>query len=335
MKRYGDLYDKIISIDNLRLADKKARKGKKKSYGVVIHDRNSNSNIIKLHEDLKNKTYKTSKYNIFTIFTTKERTIYQLPYYPDRIVHHAVMNIMEPIWVSMFTKDTFSCIKKRGIHGCLKQVKLGLMDVENTTYCLKLDIRKYYPSIDHTILKEIIRKKIKCEDTLDMLDEVIDSAEGIPIGNYLSQFFANLYLTYFDHWIKENKRVTYYYRYADDMVILHSEKDYLWRIFYDIRDYLNSKLNLEIKANYQVFPVEARGIDFVGYVLRHNYVLIRKTIKSNFCQKVAKLRKIKISEKEFKMQTSAWTGLCKFADCNNLTNKMKYESNVHKQTRCI
>lgn len=328
MKRVGNLYDKIISIENLELADKNARKGKLKSYGVRLHDMNRENNILKLHEQLKNKTYKTSEYNIFKIYEPKERDIYQLPYFPDRIVHHAVMNILEPIWVSMFTADTFSCIKGRGIHGCWKKVKEALKDEENTKYCLKVDIKKYYPSIDHEILKSLIRKKIKCNDTLELLDEIIDSADGVPIGNYLSQYFANIYLTYFDHYVKEKMKVKYYFRYADDMVFLHQDKKELRKIYKEINTYLKDELKLEIKRNYQIFPTQIRGIDFVGYVFRNSHTLIRKSIKQNFCRKIAKLLKRKLNNKEFKQGIAAWLGWCKYSNSINLLNKIAYERGI-------
>ena len=158
---------------------------------------------------LKNKTFQTSDYDIFKIYKPKERDIYRLPYYPDRIVHHAVMNILEPVWVSIFTADTYSCIKGKGIHSAVRSLQKALnSDNEGTEYCLKLDIRKFYPTINHDILKDIIAKKIKDKDVLWLLGNIIDSVpdkEGVPIGNYLSQYFANLYLAYFDHWIKEVK----------------------------------------------------------------------------------------------------------------------------------
>ena len=119
MKRIGNLYEKVIAIDNLKLADEKARKGKLHSYGVQQHDKNREANILALHESLKNGTFKTSQYHVFTIFEPKERQIYQLPYFPDRILHHAVMNILEPIWVSVFTHDTYSCIKDTR-HSCVR-----------------------------------------------------------------------------------------------------------------------------------------------------------------------------------------------------------------------
>jgi RNA-directed DNA polymerase len=289
MKRIGNLYDKICSLDNLRLADERARRGKRRSYGVKFHDRNRESNILKLHHQLKNKTFKTSPYEIFKIYEPKERDIYRLPYFPDRIMHHAVMNIMEPIWMSIFTADTYSCIKGRGIHTCAAKLKKALQeDHQHTRYCLKLDIRRFYPTIDHQILKDILSRKIKDKDVMWLLGEVIDSAAGVPIGNYLSQYFANIYLAYFDHWIKEDRKVKYYYRYADDIVVLAETKKELHQLFQEIRSYLEHNLKLEIKDNYQIFPVEKRGIDFVGYRFWHTHTLLRKRIKKNFAKAIAK-----------------------------------------------
>lgn len=185
MKRLNGLFDQIVSMENLQLADAKARKNKKKSIGVKIHDRYREANLVSLHEALVNGTFRTSKYHTFTIFEPKERLIFRLPYYPDRILHHAIMNVLEPIWVKLFVANTYSCIKNRGIHACARDVRYALKnDPEGTRYCLKLDIRKFYPSIDHSILKRIIRRKIKDNRLLNLLDEIIDSVEnGVPIGN--------------------------------------------------------------------------------------------------------------------------------------------------------
>ena len=330
MRRIGNLYEKIISLDNLRLADQKARKGKTNTYGVNKHDENREQNIQKLHEQLKAGTFKTSEYEVFKIYEPKERDIYRLPYYPDRIVHHAVMNIMEPIWCSIFTEDTYSCIKGKGIHAAAKKLKKDLQtDPEGTRYCLKIDIKKYYPSIDHDILKVIIRRKIKDKRLLALLDEIIDSAEGVPIGNYLSQYFANLYLAYFDHWIKENKRVKYYYRYADDKVFLASTKEKLHQLLSEIRKYLKINLKLTIKNNYQIFPVAARGIDFVGYVFFHTHTLMRKSIKQNLCRKISRINKrdTRPTSEEFKQEICSWWGWAKYCDSKHLINKLLKQSN--------
>lgn len=328
MKRIGNLYNKIISVENLYLADERARKGKLKSYGVMVHDKNRENNILLLHKQLTDKTFETSPYDTFTIFEPKERLIFRLPYFPDRIVHHAIMNVLEPIWVSVFTQDTFSCIKGRGIHGAMRKVKLAMKDAENTRYCLKIDIRKFYPSIDHDVLKMIIRKKIKCIDTLWLLDNIIDSANGVPIGNYLSQYFANLVLTYFDHWIKEDKKIKYYFRYADDMVFLSSSKEELHHLLYDIRNYL-SALKLELKGNYQVFPLgdthkdkHSRGLDFVGYVFYHNETRIRKCIKQNFCKAASRYNKRNLPAKEYKQKLCSWFGWAKHSNSNYLLKKI-------------
>lgn len=326
MKRIGNLYEKIVAVENLELADKKARRGKLRSYGVRRHDMNREANILALHEALKNKTFRTSPYETFIIHDPKEREIYRLPYYPDRIVHHAIMNVLEPIWVSVFTTDTFSCIKDRGINGCMKKVDKAIKDVENTRYCLKIDIRKFYPSIDHDTLKRVVRYKIKCHDTLQLLDQIIDSAAGVPIGNYLSQYFANLVLAYFDHWVKEVLRVKYYSRYADDMVFLSASKDDLRNIFAQVEHYLHEDLHLTVKGNYQIFPIAAnrydrtgRGLDFVGYVFYHEQKLIRKGIKQNFCRAAARLNKQRsISQKDYKQGLCSWLGWAKHSNSKHL-----------------
>lgn len=287
MKRYGNLYKKVISLDNLYLADEKARKNKTKSHGVIIHDKNKDENLLKLHRNLKEGKFKTSEYSVFKVYEPKEREIYRLPYFPDRIVHHAIMNVLEDIFVSVFTADTYNCIKGRGTHSCAhKTHKVMRQDPEGTKYCLKFDIKKFYPSVDHDILKRLLRKKFKDDKLLALLDEIIDSAPGVPIGNYLSQYFANFYLAYFDHWIKEDLKIKYYFRYADDIVIFGPDKPYLHRKLAKIRSYLYDNLKLRIKENYQIFPVASRGVDFVGYVIYHTHILLRKSIKKDFARAV-------------------------------------------------
>lgn len=327
MKRYNNLFDKIVSLDNLYEADKRARRQKSHRPEVMLFDKNKDNLLLDLQRKLINGEYETSEYYVFKIYEPKEREIFKLPYYPDRIVHHAIMNIMEPIWVSAFVKGTYSCIRKRGIHKALKDVKFALKDEINTQYCLKLNIRKFYPSIDHDILKTIIRKKIKDKRLLSLLDEIIESAQGVPIGNYLSQFFANLYLTYLDHWIKEQKKVRYYFRYADDIVILGRDKQELRDLFYNIQDYLNNKLKLNFKDNWQIFKVDSRGIDFVGYRIFHTHTLLRKHIKKNFCKKINKLNKKQNLDKDtYKQKICSYIGWIKYCNGRNLLNKMsKYK----------
>lgn len=290
MKRYGNLYEKVISVDNLMLASKRSRKGKSKQYGVIKHLKNEKQNILELHDTLKNKSFTTSEYKVFKISDGKEREIFQLPYYPDRIVHTALINVLEPIFVSTFTSDTYSCIKGRGVHKASYDLRKVLKEnVEGTKYCLKLDIVKFYPSINNEILKQLLRRKFKDKDLLYLLDDIIDSTNGVAIGSFTSQFFGNFYLTYFDHWVKEVMKVENHFRYSDDMLLLSDSKEQLWEWFYKIKEYLEVNLDLEIKGNYQVFPVSKRGINFLGYLHYHTHTLIRKTIKKKYIKNKNKL----------------------------------------------
>lgn len=315
MKRKNGLFEKVVDINNLYLADSLASRGKSKQYGVIVHRKNTEANLYQLQNMLIDKTYKTSKYKVFKVFEPKERDVFKLPYFPDRIAHYAIMNILEEMFVAVFTKDTYSCIKGRGIHAALRAVKKSLRQAQaDTRYCLKFDIRKFYPSVDHDVLKGLLRKKIKDKELLWILDEIIDSAPGLPIGNYLSQYLANFYLAYFDHWIKEVKMVKHYFRYADDVVILSNDKVHLHQLFADCNDYLKNNLKLDIKDNYQVFPVGSRGIDFVVYKCFHTHTLLRKSIKKRFARAVKKNKP--------KSSIASYLGWAKHANCKNLITKL-------------
>jgi RNA-directed DNA polymerase len=313
----NNLYEKVYDLDNLRIADAKARKGKSDQYGVISHDKNKEQNIIKLHDMLHDKTYRTSEYTTFKITDPKEREVFRLPFFPDRITHHAIMNIMEPIFISTFTADTYSCIKGKGIHAAANAVKQALKDVNGTQYCLKMDIKKFYPSIDHDILKQLLARKIKDKDLIWLLNDIIDSAAGVPIGNYLSQYFANFYLSYFDHWMKEKMAVKYYFRYADDLVILSDNKPYLRNIFLEVQQYLKHNLKLIVKGNFQIFPVAARSIDFVGYRFYHTHTLLRKSIKKNFARMLHRRKNA--------ASIASYNGWAKHCNSKHLLKKLLYE----------
>lgn len=148
--------------------------------------------------------------------------------------------------------------------------------------------------------------------------EIIDSSDGIPIGNYLSQFFANLFLSYFDHWLKEECKVKYYFRYADDIVILSDSKEFLRHLFFAIRFYLEEFLHLEIKPNYQIFPVDSRGIDFVGYKFFHTHILLRKSIKVRMLKLVRMFEEGLISKEELRRRLFSYFGWAKFCNSKHL-----------------
>lgn len=323
MKRVNNLYPSIYVADNIELADKKARKCKRARYGVRKHDQNKEIDNYALHLSLLNENYKTSEYTTYKIYEPKEHIIFRLPYYPDRITHHAIMNVMEPIWTKIFIRDTYSCIKGRGIHALIKKLQSDLRkDPNGTMYCAKMDIRKFYPSINHEILKSIVKKKIKDKSLLKLLFEIIDSADGVPIGNYLSQFFANLYMAYFDHWVKEELKVRYYYRYADDIVLLYDDKNQLRNCVLAIKVYLTNVLELKLKDNYQIYPVESRGIDFVGYVCYHDHTLLRKSIKLKLLGLVKAYSNNLISKQKLQLKMASYFGWLRYCDSKNLLKKI-------------
>jgi retron-type reverse transcriptase len=320
MKRFGNLYEQICSYDNLVAAAENARKNKGSQGAIKDFYKDFETNIRQLQHELLSRTFKTSAYSIFTIYEPKERVIYRLPF-RDRVVHWAIMLIVEPIWVGTFTRDTYSCVAGRGIHGAFRKLKSDLKDVPGTQYCLKVDVRKFYPTIDHSILKQVIRKKIKDDALLELLDGIIDSVppgEGVPIGNYLSQFFANLYLSEFDHLLKEQYKVKYYYRYADDIVILDSSKERLHGLLVAMSDYLMTERNQQLKHNFQIFPVRARGIDFIGYVFYHTHVLARKKNKQALARQLHRLRKKDLSEREIMLKVSSRVGFIQHCNSRNL-----------------
>lgn len=335
MKRYGNLYARICDIDNLRLAAYNAARGKRKRDEVTAFFANLEKNLEQLRRELTEKRYRTSPYDVFIKYEGKRREIYKLPF-RDRVVHWAIMQVLEPIWTPQFTADTHACIKGRGMHSLLRKLREDLRnDPEGTAYCLKLDVRKFYPSIDHDRMKAVVRRKIKDPDVLWLLDGIIDSAPGVPIGNYISQYFANLYLSELDHLLKEVAGVRYYYRYADDMVLLAGDKPTLHGWLVLINDWLNVERHVDLKNNYQVFPVESRGIDFVGYVTYHTHCLARKKNKQGLCRELAKLRRAKVPEAQIMLVTASRAGFMQHCDSKHLfkvLNMKKFSDLVPKTT---
>lgn len=343
MKRYGNLYEKICSMKNLELAFNNAKKGKGWYREVLQIGKRPYYYLAALKWMLENHQYRTSEYGTFTKKDSKkEREIYKLPFFPDRICQWAVLQVIEPQLLEYFTDDTYSAIPKKGIHAAFRKLRRAVDTVsEEMIYCLKIDCKKFYPSIDHEILKQKFRHKYKDPELLNLIDEVIDSIStcpateenleyytkkkreikivsnehsqqfiegiGIPIGNYFSQYDGNFYLATFDHWIKEVKKVKHYYRYMDDCCIFAKTKEELHQLLAEINEYFQMKLNLRIKDNYQIFPSFIRGIDFVGYRVFLDYTLLRKSTCIEFKRKMTAIRRKVENGKE--MNYSEWCSI--------------------------
>lgn len=317
MKRHGNLYHKIYNIENIKLAHKNARKGKAHYKEVQMVDADIDTYCEKVSELLRNKEFINSEYRKYTKSDRgKQREIHKLPYFPDRIVHHAILQVLEPIWKKTLINNTYQSIKGRGIHKAKKKLE-PVVRSGKYKYCLKFDIAKFYPSVDNEIMKDIVRRKLKCADTLWLLDKIIDSTKGLPIGNYLSQYLGNLYLTYFDHWVKQELRVKEYYRYCDDIVLLDVCKKALHNRLGRIRNYLVFNLKLLMKSDYRVFPLSL-GLDFLGFRFFERYTLLRKKIATNF--KRATGRFVEVGKLEFDSMISYY-GWTVYSNGNNLWNK--------------
>lgn len=349
MKRYDHLFEKICDIENLKLAHKNARKGKGWYAEVKMVDENLDYYLGLLQTMLKTHTYHTSDYEVFYKNDgSKTRKIYKLPYFPDRICQWAILQVIELYLIKNLTDDTYSAIPERGIHKALHKLQDAMWnDPENCRYCLKLDARHYYQSINHQLLKEKYAQKFKDQELLDLLGEIIDSIKtaeiedlrniylleedidpntGIPIGNYLSQYSGNFYFSAFDHWIKEEKHIEYYFRYMDDIVIFGATKEELHALLLEIEKYFSKELKLKIKGTYQIFPSFVRGVDFLGYRTFLNYTLLRKETCLNMEQKMtALLEKVESGQM---MNYSEWCSINSYngwlKHCNSFRLKRKY-----------
>ncbi len=331
MKRYGNLYQKMLTMENLRLAYKKSRKGKTWQVVVKEFDKDIDGNLKAIQDLLINKTFRTAEYRTRMIFEPKKREIFCLPLSPDRIVHHAIMNVLEPIWGGFFIHDSYACIAGRGIHrGSTKTMEL----VRTNKYCLKCDIAKFFPSIDHDILFDIIKRKIKCKDTLELLKGIIYSVpngKNTPIGNYTSQWFGNLYMNELDQYVKHELKINNYIRYCDDFLLFSDDKKELNEASAKIKEFITNRLKLRL-SKCSLFPV-SHGVDFLGYRHFRKYILLRKSttkrVKGRMKILPILLKKGKISVEHFRSSVASTMGWFKWANSHNLSLKLQLDELVN------
>ena len=294
MKRLGYIYEKIYDKENIRTAIWKASEKKRNhNYVKKVLD-NENYYIDKIHGMLVSKTYEPTKPIIKTIqdhSSGKVRVIHKPQFFPDQIIHWALMLQIEPIIFKGMYEYSCGSIPNRGTSYGQRMVRKWLdKDPRNTKYCLKMDITKFYPSIDNELLKGMFRRKIKDGDCLNLIDTIIDQIEGQPIGFYTAQWFANFYLEGLDHYIKEELGVKYYVRYVDDLVLFGSNKRKLHQVRKAISEYV-SNLDLTVKGNWQVFKVSDRDIDFLGVRFYQDRTTLRRRNALRIRRRVARIRK--------------------------------------------
>ena len=347
-KRVGNIYPSIYDIENIKQAHRMARLDKSFYEAVQKTDEDLDNRAKAISEMLKNHKYKVGLYKTSRYSDRgKNRILYKLPYYPDRIIQWAIMLQIEKYFNKVFTPFTCASLPKRGIHTASKILNSYLQNhPDETTYYLKIDIKKFYPSINRKILKELLRKLFKDKDLLYELDNIIDSFDhndiyklnlteeeksiycqpgrGVPVGSYLSQYLANFYLSYFDHWLVEECGCRFVIRYMDDIVILGNSKEFLHNVLCAIKIYLNENLDLKIKSSYFIAPT-SKGIDIVGYRHFYGYKLVRKKTIKHFKKIFLRTQEqgIQISEKNWCACVSM-AGWLSWANTYNFYKKYLY-----------
>lgn len=292
MKRYGNLYPQITTFENLLNAAKKAQKQKRFREPVLAFNHNLERELLQLQTQLQTKTYQPGSYRTFEIYEPKRRIISAAPY-RDRVVHHALCNVIVPIFDRTFISTTYANRCGYGSHRALRQFTRY---VRSSRYILQCDIQKYFPSIDIAILKQLIRRKLKCSDTLWLIDSILDNrsegekiieyfpgdtlltplerSKGLPIGNLTSQFFANVYLNGFDHFIKETLKVKQYVRYVDDFALFSDDKGFLQYCRQQIEAYL-ATLRLKIHPIKSQLTQTRYAANFVGFRVLPDRIRVR------------------------------------------------------------
>ena len=282
MKRHGNLFPQILAFDNLLRAARQAQRGKRFRDNVLAFNHNLELHVLQLQDELASKTYRPGPYRTFEISVPKPRLISAAPY-RDRVVHHALCNVIAPIFERTFIRDSYANRVGFGTHRALRRFTAF---ARSSRYVLQADIQKYFPSIDHAILKALVQRKLKCRDTLWLINTIVDHSNpqtpvwhyfpgddlltppqrrrGLPIGNLTSQFFANVYLNGLDHFIKEQLRAAKYVRYVDDLAVFSDDREFLREVRRAVEAYL-------VQLRVKIHPVKSQifatrhGANFLGF----------------------------------------------------------------------
>lgn len=302
-KTYSGLFEQVVSFDSLYCAYFEARKGKRDKLHCALFENRLEYELIDLQNELIWGQYQIGGYRSFYVREPKLRKITALRDFRDRVVQNAIHSAIEPIWECRFVYDSYACRVNKGTHIGIDRAQSFLKSTlkqHGKIYALKADISKYFSSIDHDILKKLLRKRIADERLMQVIENIIDSyseapGKGIPIGNLTSQLFANIYLDHFDQWIKCRKRVKNYARYMDDFIIIHHDKNYLIKLRMEAEAFLHDELKLYTNHKTQVFPVShkgGRGLDFLGAHIWPDGRRMRKCTINRFKLRLKKMQKL-------------------------------------------
>jgi len=340
MKIYKNIFNEIISPENIFLAWDKFKSDKSNRQDVQQFEWRLEENIFKLHRDLKYKRYKHGAYSSFYIHDPKQRLIHKATI-RDRILHHAVFNVVNPIFETTFIPDSFSCRIGKGTHKGVDALSNTLRKISangfKQCFALKCDIKKFFDTVDHSMLLSIVRKRIKDRDAIVLLEEIIKSfssrsstlfnQKGLPIGNLTSQLFANIYLNEFDQFIKHELKIKNYIRYTDDFVIVSRDRQYLENLIVSIRKFLFDRLALELHPKKVTIKKFSQGVDFLGYIALPHYRLLRTKTKNRIFRKLKNLvfdyEVGIISKQAVEQSLQSYLGVMSHADAYKLGEELK------------
>ena len=347
MKTFNNLYTKLCSRENLEKAFKMARKGKTKKSYVINFEKNLDEELNKLQEELIDETYTPKKLQRFIVRDPKTRVIHASSF-RDRIVYHALINVIGPIFEKRFIYDSYASRINKGTHKALirfdvfkrktshngKLIKNARNANEVCGYILKCDIRHYFETIDHSILLSMLERKISDKKVIFLIKKILmnyDSkvpGKGMPLGNYTSQFFANVYLNELDYFIKHALKVKCYMRYVDDFIIFHYEKRTLFFYLENIKRFLG-KLKIELhQEKTKIIPLR-NGVPFVGYRIFYMHKLLRKRnlklFVSRIRQRKEQFQQGKMPKEEFMQSIKGWLGYAQWANTYGQRKKILKE----------
>jgi retron-type reverse transcriptase len=360
MKRHWRLFEQIVNFENLLLAARKARRGKRHRPDVAAFHHNLETELLRLQAELTAHTYRPGAYREFVIHDPKRRVISAAPY-RDRVVHHALCNVLEPLFERVFISDSYAHRKGKGTHAAVDRLTIFMQRYD---YVLKCDIAQYFPSIDHAILKMLIRRKIACTETLGLVDTILDASNpqelllryypgdnlftpiarraGLPLGNQTSQFFANIYLNALDHFVKERLGCRAYIRYVDDFVVLADDKVTLWSIRDAVATFLATTLRLTLHPVKQwVLPVTS-GVDFLGYQVFPTHRRLRRSSGLRFQRRLRGMQRAyregRITLQQIQQRLMAWLGHARHADTYRLRASLlgaaTFRRDARRETAC-
>ncbi len=338
VRTFTGLWPQIIEWENLLAAWERTAKGRTRQHDVIAFRADLEPKLIEIQESLMRRTYATGPYHRFLVFEPKRREIASLPL-KDRVVQHALVQVIEPIFEARMIDQSFACRVGKGVHRGADLVQRYLREVKRDhgrVHVLKADIARYFPSISHDALKRIVRRHVRCADTLWLIDSIIDSAagpkdltpRGIPIGNLTSQLFANVYLNELDQFVRHVLLEPRFARYMDDFVIVHHDKAHLHQARREIEDFLWAELGLRTNSKTQVFAVGdgGRALDFLGYRIWPTHRLLRKDSVNRMRRRMRRMQTLYhrglMTWDEIDAVIMSWIGHARHADTWNLRTKV-------------